>query len=373
MSMARIPITNIYMAGDYTGVILVGPAKKAMNVILDTGSSALALDGHKYHPAAGDQITSLAQTDSYGDGSSWTGAVIQTSVMAGTGADTVVLPNANLAVAYDESANMFRSADGILGLAYAPLDDAFQMPEPTWPKRYSATQVQQGVPKDIQPYLTQLAGKDIVSDKVSFYTRRSFIHAGGGASDPLNHGWMIVGGGEEATELYTGSFQVAKVLADEWYSTNLKAVKVGAHAVHVRARGMKGMPSNSIVDSGTNSLNLGPTLLKAIFAKFTASQQALLNASVFEGQVVAASDLDLSKWPALTFVLQGDAGDVSLSVAPSDYWQIDAEKVGAALAAITVGTEGLAILGLPLMNGYFTIFDGEADNGKGAIRFATRT
>ena len=134
----------------------------------------------------------------------------------------------------------------------------------------------------------------------------------------------------------------------------------------------KGMPSNSIVDSGTNSLNLGPALLKAIFAKFTANQQALLQASVFEGRVVAASDLDLATWPALTFVLQGDAGDVSLRVAASDYWQVDAEKVGAALAAITVGTEGLAILGLPLMNGYFTIFDGEADNGKGAIKFATR-
>jgi hypothetical protein len=27
---------------------------------------------------------------------------------------------------------MFRSADGILGLAYAPLDDAFTMPQNTW-------------------------------------------------------------------------------------------------------------------------------------------------------------------------------------------------------------------------------------------------
>jgi hypothetical protein len=41
-----------------------------------------------------------------------------------------------------------------------------------------------------------------------------------------------------------------------------------------------------------------------------------------------------------------------------------------AAAAITVGQPGLAILGLPLMNGYFTIFDGEADGGKGAVRFA---
>jgi hypothetical protein len=28
------------------------------------------------------------------------------------------------------------------------------------------------------------------------------------------------------------------------------------------------------------------------------------------------------------------------------------------------------ILGLPLMNGYFTVFDGEADGGKGVVGFA---
>ena len=33
---------------------------------------------------------------------------------------------------------------------------------------------------------------------------------------------------------------------------------------------------------------------------------------------------------------------------------------------------GLAILGLPLMNGYFTIFDGEADDGRGVIKFASK-
>jgi hypothetical protein len=44
--IARIPITNIYMGGDYTGQIFVGPQGHPMNVILDTGSSALALDGH---------------------------------------------------------------------------------------------------------------------------------------------------------------------------------------------------------------------------------------------------------------------------------------------------------------------------------------
>jgi hypothetical protein len=49
------------MEGDYTGIILVGPEQKPMNVILDTGSSALALDGTKYVPDLnnGDQTTVL--------------------------------------------------------------------------------------------------------------------------------------------------------------------------------------------------------------------------------------------------------------------------------------------------------------------------
>ena len=248
------------------------------------------------------------------------------------------------------------------------------MPSPTWPKKYSAAQVRAGAPQDIAPYLTQLASEDVVSDKVSFYTRRSFVHQGGGADDPLNQGWMIVGGGEESTDLYSGAFQSVKVLADEWYNSNLKSIQVGTTTpIRVRARGAKGMPSNSIIDSGTNSLNLGPTLLKGLFTKFSPEQQALLQQSVYDNRLVAVSELgNLASWPALTFVLEGDAGDVSLTVSPGDYWQVNTQAVGAAMAAITVGEPGLEILGLPIMNGYFTIFDGEADGGRGTIKFATR-
>jgi len=372
----RVPITNVFMNGDYTGRILVGPHNRAMNVILDTGSSALALDGHKYHPdpAAGDKTTTLAQTDRYGDNSGWTGAVLKTKVVLGDSAAQAAVPDANVAVAYEQTSNMFRGADGILGLAYAPLDDAYGMPQDTWAHKYTGIEVSHGERGDIQPYLTQLAGENVVSDIVSFYTKRSFVHTGSGdpVNDPLNQGWMIVGGGEEASDLYTGAFQTVTVLADAWYNTNLKAVIVGnASPIAVPAHGPKGMPSNSIVDSGTNSLNLGSHLLKAIIAKFTPGQQALLNASVFGQSYVSASQVDFATWPAITFVLQGDTGDVRLHVAASDYWQVNAGKVGAAAAAITPGQAGLAILGLPLIKRYFTIFDGEADGGRGVIKFAT--
>jgi hypothetical protein len=361
------------MDGDYTGRILVGPKQQPMNVILDTGSSALALDGHKYTPdlTEGDQSTEEAQTDSYGDGSSWTGAVIKTTVTIGTGESAVSLPNANAAVAYTRSANMFNAADGILGLAYAPLDDAFQMPEDTWKTKYSATQVRTGKATELVPYLTQLGQAGVTSDKIAFLTRRSFVHEGGGGeTDPLNQGWLIVGGGEESTDLYTGTFQTVKVLSDAWYCTNLKEIIVGNTApIAARLQGPKGMPSNSIIDSGTNSLNLGPQMLQALISKFSPAQQALLKQSI-QGQLVSVADLDLASWPTLTFVLQGDTADVTLQVPPSNYWQVNTEKVGAAMLAITSGQAGLAILGLPLMNGYFTIFDGEADGGRGVVKFA---
>src|ERR1700755_689754 len=132
----RVPITNVYMGGDYTGRIYVGPKKTPLNVILDTGSSALAVDGKKYKPtltgAGEDKSTKFAQTDAYGDGSTWTGAVLHSTVTLGDGAGAGPLNGANVSVAYTSSSSMFEGADGILGLAYAPLDDAFGMPKDTW-------------------------------------------------------------------------------------------------------------------------------------------------------------------------------------------------------------------------------------------------
>jgi hypothetical protein len=373
--IARIPITNIYAGGDYTGRFFIGPQQKPVNLLLDTGSSALAVDSRKYQPdvRGGDTLTDQAQSELYGDHSNWTGAVIHTRLTAGVGTSQVTLPDANVAVAYTESKKMFGDADGILGLAYAQLDDAHKMEGPTWPQEYTQTQVRARPLAPLKPYLTQLSDEGVTADKISFLTRRSFIHEGGGADDPLNQGWMIIGGGEECTELYTGDFQWVKVLADDFYSTNLKAIGVGqAEPIPVSAVLQNGESSNSIVDSGTNSLNLGPQLLEAVLSKFSAGQRDLLVRSIFQkNHPVPMAELgDLAQWPSLTFVLEGTHNDVSLVVSPMNYWQVNTEQVGTAAAAITVGDGTPNILGLPLMNGYFTIFDGEADNGRGVIKFA---
>jgi hypothetical protein len=373
-AIARVPITNIYSDGQYTAQILVGPGRRPMNVLLDTGSGPLALDAAKYapDPAGGDKTTRLAQTRTYGDGSSWTGAVIQTAISLGDGGGAVNLDGANAAIAYEKSANMFGATDGILGLAYAALDDAVTMPNDTWEQKYPDAQVQNGRPAKLAPYLTQLAGARLVANKISFLTRRSLVHVGGGgAEDPLNQGWMVIGGGEECVDFYTGQFTGVKVLADDWYNTNLKSVVVGAAApVLIPAKGHAPSPTNSAIDSGNTSLSFAPDMLQALMAKFSAAQQALLTKSL-AGAAVSVADLDFAVWPDIVFILEGDAGaDVSLTVKAADYWQVNSPQAGQATAAISQGIPDMTILGLPLMNGYFTIFDRGADGGGGAIRFA---
>jgi hypothetical protein len=248
------------------------------------------------------------------------------------------------------------------------------MPQNTWSTQYTDVQVRSGQHQTIQPYLTQLSGEGVVSDKISFLTKRSFPHVGGGdGNDPLNQGWMIVGGGEESTDLYTGAFQTVKVLSQDWYSTNLKALIVGTkEPIAARLQGSKGMPSNSIVDSGTNSLCLGTQMLKAFISKFSTAQQQQLKTAIHSEKLLENSAINLADWPTLTFILQGATEDVRIEVLPSDYWQVNSQQAGYTQIAISPNPDGNAIFGLPLMNGYFCIFDGEADNGIGAIKFATK-
>lgn len=366
----RIPISNAFAEGEYAATILVGAQRQPLNVLLDTGSSALALDGAKYRPAADDETTELAQRVGYADGSNWAGAVVRTVVAIGAGTGTITLPKANAAIAYQTEGNPFGRADGILGLAYQPLDEAFATPTDAWAGQYPAAQVTQGARSTIAPYLSQLASAGVAADLFALSTRRSLVRQGaGGAADPLNQGWLILGGGAECTDLFRGPLQSVKVAADKWYNVSLRAVVVGDSAIPIAPHGLEGVPSNAGVDSGDPYLSFGPTLLAEVLAKFSREQQAQLKASL-AGQTVAAADLDLAAWPSLTFVLQGEAGDARLTVAPGDYWQVDAPQAGLATAALSKGVDGVSVLGLPLLSGHFTIFDRAADGGRGAIRFA---
>jgi hypothetical protein len=377
-TVIRMPITNIHMDGDYTGTIYVGSQKRPANVILDTGSSTLAIDGNFYDPSkdTSAKITNLAQEVSYADNSSWIGAVVKTNV--GVGDQSLVLPQTNVAVAYHESSTMFGKSNGILGLAYTKLNNAFELPGPTIPPKYTFNQIQNGTATYLDPYFTQLETAGVVANKFAFYTLRSMINTANAkaAADPLNNGFLILGGGEESTDLFTGDFQVARVVDDLYYNTNLKSVIVGSASPIMVSAPTKasGNVSNAIVDSGTNSLLLAQTLFEQIVQKLSAADDSTLSDAMRAGYV-PMSKLDLSAWPTLTFVLEGALGaDVKLQVTPDTYWQTHSPKPGYATAVLFGDNgqgNGQSILGLPLMNNYFTIFDRSVDKGLGAISFAS--
>jgi hypothetical protein len=371
----RMPITNVYMEGDYTGTIYVGSQKTPCNVILDTGSSTLAING-KHFDVSKDKsatITDIAQEVAYGDKSSWIGGVIQTNTVAGVGSQLVTLKQVNVAVAYHATQSMFGKSDGILGLAYTKLNDAFTMPGPTIPPKYGYNEIQTGKKTFVEPYFTQLEEAGLVSNKFAFYTKRSMISMATSKpnTDPLNHGFLIMGGGEESTDLYTGDFQVARVVDDLYYNTNLKSVRVGnGKQIAVSApTKSSGNVSNSIVDSGTNELLIDQELFSEIENALGASLTDQLRAGY-----VPMSKLDLNEWPAITFVLEGALGkDVELEVAPETYWQTHTPKAGYAVAVLSGDSGdggGQSILGLPLMNNYFTIFDRSVNKGRGVVSFA---
>jgi hypothetical protein len=377
----RIPITNVYMDGDYTGAIEVGSQKTVCNVLLDTGSSTLAVDGNHFN--VGDDktasITDLAQEISYADKSRWIGGVIQTNVTVGQGTQSAALERVHVAVAYHATSNMFGASNGILGLAYKKLNNAFKMPGPTIPPHYTYNEVEAGTVTYVEPYFSQLESAGMVANKFAFLTRRSMVNKADPdlAKDPLNQGFLILGGGEENTDLYTGPFQVARVVHDLYYNTNLKEVRLGnGKPIPVPpATKASGNPSNAVVDSGTNGLMLDQKLFAAITANLSAVADETLADSLHAGYV-PLTKLNLPSWPSITFVLEGALGsDVELVVTPDCYWQTNAPKRGYATAVIygdNGSGGGCSTLGLPLMNNYFTVFDRSVDKGLGVVSFARR-
>ncbi len=400
----RIPITNVYGGGDYTAPIYIGSKGKAANVILDTGSSTLAVKQSAYQVASDTDMaaTSFAQDIAYGTGG-WAGPVIKTTLNFGAATKKVALSGVAIAVADLQEPDNFGMADGILGLAYNSLNSAYNLqsylsrrkvnPAVTFPWPFPTGVSGPGVTQllrlfhtlpgsTLPPYFSLLEQNGVVANKFAFYTRRSTVHAtkspetvGDALADPLNQGWFILGGGEEQTDLFTGQFATVNVVDDDYYNTVLLSVQVAGNAP-VAAKPLEApyqrfMYSNSIIDSGTNSLTLANDIYYAVMNGITKVSPAF-------GKLAAAgqaknSDINLAKWPTITFTLEGvDGVDVPLVVAPSTYWQFDSGTPGNAVFGIVnfgASAPSQSILGLPLLNNYFTVFDRSLDS-YGVVSFA---
>ena len=394
-SAIRVPITNVYGGGDYPASIAIGRNGTKANVILDTGSSTLAVLPNVYD-VTGDrdaQPTALAQDVIYGTGG-WAGPVVKTTVALGTG---VAPLDTYIAVTADDEPGGFGQADGILGLAYNVLNNAYDLSSYLqehagksvtfpWPfpiKNTSAAVQQfaslmQRMPQqDLPPYFTALADAGVTKNLFAFYTLRSMpsVRTANPEDDPLNQGYFVMGGGPEQEDLYTGEFVNVDVVNDAWYNTDLLSVSVAGGEEHTAARLPaqfgKTMVSNSIVDSGTNSLALANDVFEAILSalqKLNPDFIAAINAA--SGGSVETSSLVLDQWPEITFTLKGETGNpVPLTCSPATYWQTDCPQPGQASFLIESSGMPQSILGLPLMNNYYCVFDRTQD-AYGVIRFA---
>jgi hypothetical protein len=343
-------------------------------------------------------LTSFAQLVTYGTGG-WSGPVLQTTLSMGSGGNEASV-NTYIAIADEQLPHNLGPADGILGLAFNSLNAAYDLtayltshnvnPPVTYPwlfpVRTSAAalqQVEQFLARlteiDLTPYFTALETANVTRNIFAFYTLRSTpnMASGNPATDPLNNGIFVLGGGLDQTDLYTGAPLNVAVLDDLYYNTNLKAVQVGnAAPVGVNplpASQAKSLGSNSIVDSGTNSLVLAQDVYDAVISglgSLSANFATLVREATSKG-AVPQSNLNLRNWPDIKFVMQGaDGSDVTLICAPATYWQTDAYQAGYAAFQINNGGNfPLSILGLPLFNNYYTVFD-RTQNPYGTINFA---
>jgi hypothetical protein len=399
-TVIRIPINNVKGGGDYTGEIRVGSQGAIANVILDTGSSTLAVVPRVYKIAEDKNVafTSFAQLVTYGTGG-WSGPVLETTLSMGSGSNQASVKT-YIAIADEQLPNNLGPADGILGLAFNSLNSAYDLtayltshnvsPPVTYPwifpvKTSAAAlqQVEQFLARltqiDLTPYFTVLEDAQVTRNIFAFYTLRSTpsMASADPATDPLNNGIFVLGGGLEQADLHTGQPVNVAVLDDLYYNTNLKAVQVG-RAAPVKVNPLppsqaKSLLTNSIVDSGTNSLVLAPDAYQAVISGLE-SLSANFATSVRDATAngaVPQSSLNLSNWPDISFVMQGaDGSDVTLSCTPATYWQTEASQAGDAVFQINNGGNfPMSILGLPLFNNYYTVFD-RTQNPYGMISFA---
>jgi hypothetical protein len=396
---------------DYSAQIRIGRRQIVANVILDTGSSTLAVVPSIYHADDDPDMkpSSLAQHVSYQDGSGWLGPVLRTAVTFGDPANkSVTANNVPVAVPAVQSRGDFVGVDGIMGLAYYSINPTYDLQAYLksrgvtrgecfpWPfrsaifaralRRFNELVRSHGIHQgSVEPYFNALEQHGLTLDKFAFYTRRSLMRNASqnqtaNMRDPLNHGWFILGGGEQQRDLYTGSFADVAVLHDVWYNVELKAIQVGS------CQPVKALPlqaaykaedgnSNCVVDSGSSPTTLSNDVYNAMMKSFAKLNPKFVRLIQQAHVKIASSALDLNEWPDISFILAGKQGrNVKLTCTPQTYWQDHNPDFDTSTFQIQAAgphaPDHASTLGLTVLNNYYTIFDRSAGKGKGIIRFA---
>ena len=90
----RLDITNVLSGNDYSAQLAIGGKGAMANVLLDTGSSTLAVDPSVYDGSGDNDLKTgtLMQFVKYGTGG-WARPVVNTTLTFGTGAGAIAMPN----------------------------------------------------------------------------------------------------------------------------------------------------------------------------------------------------------------------------------------------------------------------------------------
>ncbi len=346
-------------------------------VILDTGSAVLAVDGTVFDPVAGGcATTTLMQQAQYLSGTVLC-AVVNGPVTLGEGAP-ISIPNANIGVSYG-GGGVFGGAGGIWGLAYQGLDAALRMPADTWASKYDASETGLGAPSDIVPLFDQLATAGLLGRQFAFRIDRAMPRRAlaNPADDPINTGVFVAGGGLECDDLRGGPFSTIAVAHETYFNVNLLSVQVGQAAPIPAPPPPPGSSaaSTAFIDSGMPNLMLAQTLFNAVLASLRALNSNF--ADTVARQAAGGEDqtaLNLAAWPNLIFSFQADGGGIaSVTVGPTAYWQEDAAGPGRAvvmLAGDGYRFGGQSILGLPFFAGKYVVFDRSAPDSHGVVAVA---
>lgn len=392
--------------GGYTVQVHLGSARAPANLVLDTGSSTLAVSPAAYAPDQDEALsaTPWAQDIRYGGGA-WAGPVLRSSLALGEGRHARRIGDALFAL-IETPGDLFRQADGIFGLAYRELDPAHDLsgllqqrgvqPALSWPWPLgddAAGQRDQILAQprvDLTPALSALEEEGVVRDQFALLVQRAVVHVQADglaehalAADPLNRGTLVLGGGVEAQSLYHGGFEDIRVVHDLYYNANLRGLSIGdgpvVPAPPLAAADVPSHGSNALLDTGSSFLVLESSLYAAAMAAFAAHDArlpALVDrfATAFRsGQGLPNHAIDHRAWPDLHLHLESPTGgETIVRIAASHYWPHNALKAGQSLFLLAPGLEHFprqSILGLPLFAGRYAVFDRRA-GGLGVVRLA---
>ncbi len=406
----KLPISIVAAKGGYCVEMEIGCHQTKVKLLLDTGSSTIAVETKKYKPEEDFYLhpTSYAQAITYGLGG-WAGPLVETHLQFESHNKKMTLKDGHIAIIESEQQDNFHGADGILGLAYRQLNKAYDLTEyfqeknlattNTFPWTFKIEENKTAIRKfkkflrqydSIRPkaFFTELEEHKICRDKFSLYVKRAIVHVKDEdmdtealEADPMNQGWLILGSGEEHKELYNGEMQIIDVVHDAYYNTNLLGVSVGDNEMivpEVDTSKKKAKYSNSIIDCGSSFLVLQENLYQEVMDQLLALDIVFIshieasNNAYKTGTSYKPQDLDLNKWPDIHFYFQGEKPEdvTKLTAKPDNYWQLNALEKDRAWFMIMQEVANIpnkSILGLPLISDYFCVFDREHDK-NGVIK-----